>query len=161
MKKTIFMKLLKFLVPVFFVLFGLIQCKPLAINDQGVTGNITWIEGNQMPKKTASGEPLTTNLGGIPVKRIVRIYPLLNISDVSMENGLIQNLAYSPITEVESDENGNYSLQLNPGRYSVFTVEVGGLFANVFDSQGNIQPFTIREGEWIRCNILIDYQAVF
>lgn len=155
------MKPLKFLLIAFFVFFGLTQCKQISTSGQGVKGEITWIEGNQMPKKMDSGAAQTTDLVGIPVRRIVRIYPLLNLSDVSMENGLIQNLANSPITEVESDENGNYSLQLNPGKYSIFTVEADGLFANIFDDQGNVQPFTVKEGEWIKINIIINYKAVF
>lgn len=155
------MRQLRFLMIAFFTTFAMTSCKTYLPDGQGVTGKITWIEGNQMPTRTVSDEATQTDSKGIAVKRIVRVYPLLNIVDVSMENGLIQNLTSSPITDVESDENGTYSLKLSPGRYSVFTVEEGGLFANVFDGQGNVQPLTIMEGQWTTLDIVINHKAVF
>jgi hypothetical protein len=114
-----------------------------------------------MPTRTLSGEPSKTNPNGTTIKRIIRVYPLINIEDVSIENGLIRNLAASPITEIETDEDGKYSLKLSPGSYSVFTVEEGGLFANIFDGQGNVQPVTVKEGQWTKLDIVINHKAVF
>ena len=98
---------------------------------------------------------------GDPVKRTVRVYPLIKISDVTLENGLFQSVAAKPITEIETDENGEYSINLSPGRYSILTVEEGGLFASIFDGDGNIQPVTIKEKEWKLLDIVINYKAAF
>jgi hypothetical protein len=155
------MKKLSFLLIALVTVLGWTQCKPYLAEGQGITGQITWIEGNQMPTRTLSGEPSKTNPNGTPIKRIVRVYTLINIEDVSIENGLIRNLAASPITEIESDQDGKYSLKLSPGRYSVFTVEEGGLFANIFDGQGNVQPVTVKEGQWTKLDIVINHKAVF
>lgn len=141
--------------------FTFTQCKPYQPEGQGITGQVTWLEGNQMPTISESGKESQKEPKGKPVKRTIRIYPLLKISDMSMEDGLIKSLAAKPITEIESDETGKYSIQLSPGRYSVFTVEEDGLFANIFDGEGNVQPVTVKEGEWTLLDIVINYKAVY
>lgn len=141
--------------------FTFTQCKPYQPEGQGITGQVTWLEGNHMPTITDSGKESKKESKGIPVKRIIRIYPLLKISDMSLEDGLFKSIAAKPITEIETDESGKYSIKLSSGRYSVFTVEEDGLFANIFDGEGNVQPITVKEGEWILLDIVINYKAVF
>lgn len=114
-----------------------------------------------MPTISDSGNESIKDPKGKPVKRTIRIYPLLKISDMSLEDGLFKSLAAKPITEIETDETGKYTVQLSPGRYSVFTVEEDGLFANIFDGEGNVQPVTVKEGEWTLLDIVINYKAVF
>lgn len=141
--------------------FTFTQCKPYQPEGQGITGQVTWLEGNQMPTISETGNESKKDPKGIPVKRTIRIYPLLKISDMSLEDGLFKSLAAKPITEIETDESGKYSIKLSPGRYSVFTVEEDGLFANTFDGEGNVQPVTVKEGEWTLLDIVINYKAVF
>ncbi|MDP2041405.1 MAG: carboxypeptidase regulatory-like domain-containing protein [Algoriphagus sp.] len=140
--------------------FLFLSCKPLKPEGQGITGTVTWIEGNQMPMITESGKaaPKTTPK---PVKRTIRIYPLTKFSDLKMEDGLFTAIASKPITEVESDKQGKYSIQLSPGRYSVFIVEENGLFANIFDGEGNVQPVTVKENEWTLLDVEVNYKAVY
>ena len=95
------------------------------------------------------------------IQRMVRVYPLTKFSDLKMEEGLFTAVAEKPITEVESDENGNYSIQLSPGRYSLFVVEENGLFANIFDGEGNVNPVTVKENEWTLLDVVVNYQAVY
>ena len=142
----------------------LFQCAPYQPEGQGVVGLVTWQEGNQMPMITEEpkeGKKDKRVTIGDPVKRTVRVYPLIKISDVTLENGLFQSVAAKPITEIETDENGEYSINLSPGRYSILTVEEGGLFASIFDGDGNIQPVTIKEKEWKLLDIVINYKAAF
>ncbi|OOG73198.1 hypothetical protein B0E43_14520 [Algoriphagus sp. A40] len=136
------------------------NCKPYKPEGQGITGTITWLEGNQMPMVTESGNP-ASKPDPKPIKRFVRFYPLIKFSDLKIENGLYTAVADKPITEVETDENGRYSVQLSPGRYSVFVVEEGGLFANIFDGEGNVQPVTVKENEWTLLDIVVNYKAVY
>lgn len=96
-----------------------------------------------------------------PIQRTLRFYPLIKFSDLKIENGLYTALAEKPVTETETDESGNYSIQLSPGRYSVFVVEEGGLFANIFDGEGNVQPVTVKEKEWTLLDIVVNYKAVY
>lgn len=136
------------------------NCKPYKPEGQGITGTVTWLEGNQMPMATESGTP-DSKSAAKPVKRSVRFYPLIKFSDLKIEDGLYTAVAEKPLTEVETDENGRYSVQLSPGRYSVFVVEEGGLFANIFDGEGNVQPVTVKENEWTLLDITVNYKAVF
>ena len=142
----------------------LFQCAPYQPEGQGVVGLVTWQEGNQMPMITEDakeGKKDKRITVGDPVQRTVRVYPLLKISDVTLENGLFQSVAAKPITEIETDEDGRYSINLSPGRYSILTVEEDGLFASIFDGEGNIQPITIKENEWTLLDIVVNYKAAF
>lgn len=133
-------------------------CKPYQPEGQGITGTVTWVEGNQMPtiidSKTADQRPAAK-----PIQRTVKIYPLIQFEDLKIENGLYTAVAEKPLTEVRTDEKGNYSVQLSPGRYSVFVVEEGGLFANIFDGEGNVQPVTVKEKEWTLLDIAVNHMA--
>ena len=140
-----------------------IQCNSIKSENQGVTGTVTWLEGNQMPMvKSPNQKPDTlTSSQGIPVTRKIKVYPLTNLADVQQANGLFQSVKGEPVAEVSTDESGRYSLLLPSGRYSIFTEEEDGLFANNFDGDGNIAPLLIRKGEWIQKDIVINYKAYF
>jgi hypothetical protein len=139
------------------------QCKSQKNESQGISGKITWLEGNQMPtiRSEKDSSNTTVNPKGTPVKRTLKVYPLTNMIDAKEENGLFISIVGEPIASFESDENGNFSIELNPGKYSIFTVEEEGLFANSFDGQGNIEPFEIKKGEWVKKDIVINYKAYF
>jgi hypothetical protein len=143
----------------FFVLFswlGFSSCKPMQTDGQGITGKVTWIEGNQMPMISDSGEKRKEPEG---IKRTVLIYPLTKFSDLKLENSLFIPPTTQALKEVETDSKGKFTIQLSPGRYSVFTVEEGGLFANIFDGEGNVMPVTVKEGQWTLLDILVNYKA--
>lgn len=135
-------------------------CKPYQPEGQGITGTVTWVEGNQMPMVSESGDTPSKNVAK-PVKRTVRVYPLIQFEDLKVENGLYTAIAEKPLTEVETDEKGRYSVQLSPGRYSIFIVEESGLFANIFDGEGNVQPVTVKESEWTLLDIEVNYKAAY
>lgn len=135
-------------------------CKPYQPEGQGITGTVTWVEGNQMPMVSESSDTPSKNVAK-PVKRTVRVYPLIQFEDLKVENGLYTAIAEKPLTEVETDEKGRYSVQLSPGRYSIFIVEESGLFANIFDGEGNVQPVTVKESEWTLLDIEVNYKAAY
>lgn len=43
------------------------------------------------------------------------------------------------------------------GRYSLFTVEENGYFANIDDLDSFIQPVKVNSGEWEEHDIIINY----
>jgi hypothetical protein len=145
------------------LLLLLTQCKAMKTEDQGISGKVTWLEGNQMPTIISDDQKSnpTERTKGKPVVRVIKVYPLVNMADARLEDGLFQAIVGDPITEVISDENGDYSLFLPPGKYSLFTVEEEGLFANSFDGNGNIEPIIIKKGEWVKRNLVINYKAYF
>lgn len=154
------MKELSILISFVFASISLMSCKPYKPEGQGITGTITWQEGNQMPMMIEEGQA-NTRTAPKPIKRTVRVYPLIKFSDLKMEEGLFTAVAEKPITEVESNESGVYSIQLSPGRYSILIVEEGGLFANIFDGDGNVNPVTVKENEWTLLDVVVNYKAVF
>jgi hypothetical protein len=154
------MNRLFFVLAFFFAPFTFQSCKPYKPEGQGITGTITWLEGNQMPTITDTENP-DERPAAKPIQRTLRIYPLIQFEDLKVEQGLYTAIAEKPLTEVQTDENGKYSVQLSPGRYSVFVVEEDGLFANIFDGEGNVQPVTVKENEWTLLDIEVNYQAVF
>ena len=149
-----------FFLSLFCLALSLVGCKPYKPEGQGITGTITWLEGNQMPMVTEHGKA-ADKVAPKPIKRVVKVYPLIKFSDLRMEEGLFTAVAGQPITEVESNDSGAYSIQLSPGRYSVFVVEENGLFSNVFDGDGNVNPVTVKENEWTLLDIVVNYKAVY
>lgn len=137
------------------------HCKTMKNSEQGIKGQVTWVEGNQMPMISEEGQSTTERKTGRPIQRTIVIYPLTKISDAKMENSLFTAVNGKPVTEVESDEEGNFEVALAPGQYSVFTQEDSGLFANSFDLNGNIQPIQVEKGTWSKLNILINYKAAY
>jgi hypothetical protein len=140
------------------ILLTLSQCKPYVPEGQGIIGTITWIEGNQMPMIQDGEDPTNQEK---KVEREIQIFPLTNISDVKIEEGLITSIATKKIKVVKTDGTGKYAIDLSPGRYTILTVEENGLFANIFDADGNIQPVTVKENEWTLLDILINYKAYY
>ncbi len=150
-------RLLKLLV-LSLMLVSFYQCKPYVPEGQGIIGTVTWIEGNQMPMIQDGEDP---SKEAKKVERTIQIFPLTNLSDVKVEDGLITSIASKKIKEVKTDGTGKYAIDLTPGRYSIFTVEEDGLFANIFDGEGNIQPVTVKENEWVLLDIEINYKAFY
>jgi len=128
--------------------------------DQGIKGQLYWLEGNHMPMMHEEGEePVERERQ--TVQRKIRVYELTRMDQAKQRDGLYEEVSTSLVAEGESDESGAFEIGLPPGRYSVFTVEEEGLFANVFDAQQNIQPVEVQEGEWKEMEIRIDYKAFY
>ncbi|MEN2281495.1 carboxypeptidase regulatory-like domain-containing protein [Algoriphagus sp. SE2] len=140
------------------IILSFAACRPYVPEGQGIIGTITWIEGNQMPMIQNGEDPSNK---AKKVERVIQIYPLTNIADVKMEEGLITAIATKKIKEVKTDGTGKYAIDISPGRYTILTVEEDGLFANIFDGEGNIQPVTVKEKEWTLLDILINYKAFY
>ena len=145
---------------IFFVGMFLISCKAYKPEGQGIIGTVTWVEGNQMPTISDS-ESTPDRISPKPIKRTIQIYPLLKFEDLKVEDGLYTAVAAEPLQTVETDEKGKYSLQLDPGRYSVLVVEEGGLFASIFDGESHVQPVTVKENEWTLLDIEVNYKATY
>lgn len=154
------MKILYIIASVLFTGLLVISCKSQKPEGQGIAGKITWLEGNQMPLMTEEGEA-SEKTKSKPIKRTVVVYPMVKFSDLKIVDGLFTEVAVKPITEVESNDDGLYIIPLSPGRYSLFVVEKNGLFANIFDGEGNVQPVTVKDNEWNLLDIVVNYKAVY
>lgn len=149
-----------FFIAIIFVGILIVSCQPLKPEGQGITGTVTWLEGNQMPMMSENGKA-DEKSKPTPIKRLIKVYPLIQFSDLKMEEGLFTAVAAESIAEVETNDTGVYSIQLSPGRYSVFIVEEAGLFANIFDGEGHVNPVTVKENEWNLLDVVVNYKAAF
>jgi len=138
-------------------------CKAIKMEhdqEQGIIGQVYWMEGNQMPMIVEDGEePIKQEQ--TKIQRTVRIYELTRLNQLDQANGLFSEPPTTLVAEVTSDESGHFKVGLPPGTYSVFTVEEEGLFASIFDREMNVNPIEITEEEWVILNIKIDYKAFF
>ena len=126
---------------------------------QGICGTVVEKRGNYMP----SPDSPRPNPGGTPVVREVLIFPLLNMSQVDAgDNGFINSVrSAKPIKTVKSGKDGKFCVGLPVGRYSVVVQEPKGLYANLSDSQNNINPVQVEKGRKAQATVEISHQAVF
>ncbi len=125
---------------------------------QGISGLITEIKGNQMPKvgiPPATPKPLSTT---------VYVYEPTHISQVKpLETGspLYTAINRKLVASVVSDSLGRYSVALPTGTYSVFVKKGDYFFANLFDTQNNIQLVTVDSGKVTPMNVLVNSGASY
>jgi len=123
---------------------------------QGISGQVLWVAGNQMPSPDA---PPSKGRG---VQRTLYIYELSNASQTRTTEGVFHtNIQTKLVTQVVSDANGNFAVSLKPGTYSLFSKEEKGLFASTYDGEMNINPVEVQEGQVTQVELLINYQASY
>ena len=142
-------------------LFLFSSCKTNKISTQGIKGQIFWVEGNQMPQAKSEGSTSVSPAAKRPVKRTIQIHQLTHINEASLGDYLFGNIETPLVASVETNNEGEFSVKLPPGKYSIFTVEENGYFASIFDLDSYIHPVKVEENEWSKIEITIDYKASF
>lgn len=125
---------------------------------QGIYGRVFWVSGNQMPVLPRKGK---NNQAAAPVSREVWVYRLMQESQLNKNGRLYQKPTEAPLAKTTADKDGCFQVSLPSGSYSVFTLEKEGLFANMFDGKGNINPVEVKGGNISEVNININYKAVY
>jgi len=115
-----------------------INLKKITI-DEGITGTLYQKEGNCMPPIIDENSTCKT----FPIKRKILVYEYTKTSQVDGYGPVFNAISTRKIAETESDYLGFYEIKLSPGTYSVFILEKGNLYANLFDGQGGINPVEI------------------
>ena len=128
--------------------------------EQGVRGQVLWLEGNFMPGIHEEGE-VPERPSGQRIQRTLRIYELTNRDEAEYRDGFFVNVEEELVATVESNPSGNFSVALEPGRYSVLVEEEQGLFAGVYDGEGNLQPVTVAKDSLSYLEIKVDYKAAY
>lgn len=124
---------------------------------QGIHGDVRWLEGNQMPgpgKKMNSGKP---------VVREIYIYEAVKPDHTTpgKSSTFVEKVNAQLVKCIKNRKDGTFSVSLAPGKYSVFTMEPDGLWANTFDGDGYINTVTVQEGQSTTIHILINYKAYY
>ena len=136
------------------ILFVVLQLQAEA-QKQGIKGQVLWVSGNQMP---GTSKKITPQQG---IVREVVIYPEIKLKDTKQTDGFFTITQSVPVATVLSKSDGSFYVKLPPGNYSVFTKESKGLFANLFDGQGIINPVKVKPKKYTWITLAIDYEAVY
>ncbi len=122
---------------------------------QGLQGQVFWVSGNQMPGPDVV---LSPNQGAV---REILIYEVTNITDATQVGPFFRDIKTKLVASAQSKSDGTFKVKLPVGSYSVFTREKNGLYANLFDGKGYINPVTIKAGQYAWRTITIDYEAAY
>ncbi|MEM6842035.1 MAG: N-acetylmuramoyl-L-alanine amidase [Bacteroidota bacterium] len=140
-----------------------LELAPLPTEDsikQGVAGQVHWYEGNLMPTISEDTTEIS-NTKGEPVQRTLRVYELTHQDETKQVNHFFQDIKTKQVAKVVTDASGKFQLSLPTGQYSLFVEEESRLFANHFDGQGNIAPFTVYADSITQIEVKVDYKAVY
>jgi hypothetical protein len=123
---------------------------------QGIAGEVVWTEGNNMP-----GVGVNTVVTKKVAREIV-VYPMINQKDVtSTEAPFYSNVNIKSVAKGKSGKNGKFFIRLPQGKYSVFVLEKGKLYANSLDGDGNINPVEVNKNKVTISGMIINYEAVY
>jgi len=136
-----------------------LQALPQPI-EQGIRGQVLWLEGNLMPSIGEEGD-VPERPTGEGIQRTLHIYELTDRNEAEYRDGFFVNVEEELVKTVESNPSGNFSVALEPGRYSVLVEEDQGLYAGVYDGEGNLQPVTVVEDSITYLEIKVDYKAAY
>lgn len=129
--------------------------------EQGLAGQVIWFEGDMMPTINDEPDVNRKRFKGEPVQRVLHIHQLTTMDEATSEGPFFKDIKTELVATVETNEEGEFSISLPTGQYSVFVVEEEGLFANLFDGEGYINPVEVKEGEITPMKIEVNYKAAY
>ncbi len=125
---------------------------------QGIKGTIIWLEGNLMPGTDNSNIKAKA---GKPVVREIYVYKLVNVKETESEGSFFTRVRGNLVKKSQSNESGDFYIQLPAGEYSIFVKEKKGLYANLFDGNSNINPVVVNKNKVTEIALKIDYEAFY
>ena len=125
----------------------------------GIWGTVSNVEGDCMPTIPAC------NLccRNCPVQRTVKIFQYTLVSDgvtTDPYKVFFDSFNTQLVTQVDTDNNGFFQVNLPAGHYSIVIVENGKLYANIRDGQGGLSPVILTSGTK-NLNLFMTYKATF
>lgn len=143
------MQIMKFI----FILLAFASCT--SVQTQGVQGQVFWLSGDQMP---GPGKKRSPQQG---VVREILFYEATTLAEAKQESNFFSLPNKQPVGTVMSSPEGNFSINLPAGKYSVFVKEQDGLFANLFDGDGCINCISVAPKKMTWITITVDYAAAY
>ena len=124
---------------------------------QGIYGQVKERYGNWEPV----WDPNDNSRGYRPIVRDIYVYEYTTIKD--FDQAYIDCLYPADkmpnplVATTTSKENGFYQLHLEPGKYSVFMLEEGNMYATGGDGYGGLNPITIGVGSLLRYDLILNH----
>ena len=122
---------------------------------EGIQGQVFWLSGNQMP---GPGKSIPPQNG---VAREIVVYKAVTLNDAEQSDQFFNNVKADLVTKAMSKPDGTFKIKLPPGKYSVFTQEQKGLFANIIDQDGCVSCVEVRPKKYTWMTITVDYEAAY
>lgn len=141
------------MVKAIFVILLLGGCASIQV--QGIKGQVFWLSGDQMPGPDKKRSPQQG------IVREILFYEATKIAETKQDDNFFTINGKSPVGTVISQPNGDFSISLPPGKYSVFIKEQDKLFANLFDGDGCINCITVEPKKIAWLTITVDYAAAY
>ena len=131
--------------------------KPFTLAKQGIEGTIYKVSGNMMP---GPGANKSTPKG---TKATLYIFELTNANQVvrQEQSAFYTSIKSKLVKKVDSNSKGRFSVQLPPGRYSLFVKKDSLYYANLYDDKNNIFPVEVLPKKMTKVEFRIDYNAVY
>jgi hypothetical protein len=126
------------------------------VKDQGIQGMVQWISGNQMPGPDKPGGSSSKG-----ISREIYIFPAMNTQNYKPVDGFYKEIGSQPIAVTRSSDDGSFKVSLPAGRYSVFSKEERGFFANRYDGDGCINCIEVKSKAYTILTFTIDYDAAY
>jgi len=99
---------------------------------------------------------------GNPVQREVYIYKAVKLDDtINHDGSFFKSISSDLVEKVETNREGKFRVYLAPGRYSLFVLEKGQLYANTFDGDNYVHPVTVEPNKFTEIKISINYKAYY
>ncbi len=119
-------------------------------NGSGIFGQASMVSGNCTPGPSSKNSSCSTNF----VSRNIYVRKLTSIDD-SVTYGYFQ-FADEATASTVSDEQGMFSLDLEPGTYSIFVADDGKEYCNSFNAEGIACLVEVKEDIKTDFNLVID-----
>lgn len=134
--------------------FSVFSCSRVSVK---VTGNVIRVRGNQMP----SPDLPKPEYPGFRTT-VFFFEPALqaNAKKAGMD-GVFYDVGTRLAGRAETDAQGDFSLKLKPGRYSVLIGKDTFFYANIIDGQGYLHPVEVKKGERNRIGLRADWDAKY
>lgn len=128
--------------------------KPSKIH-QNLSGYIYRVSGNQMP---GPGRQSGQKHG---VSRNLFIYEATTTKNTSGDSPLFTRITTHLVARTKSDSAGHYTVQLPPGKYSVFIMDGTNFFAAESNSEGILNPVEITGKAFVQQDFTLSANAVY
>ena len=122
---------------------------------EGIQGQVFWLSGNQMP---GPGKSILPQQG---ISREIVVYKATTLQDAEQNGQFFSNVRTELVTTVQSKADGSFKIKIPPGKYSVFTQEQNGLFANLIDQDGCVSCVVVHPKKYSWMTITVDYDAAY
>lgn len=142
----------------YFFLLGCMHFKPpIKVQErQGIQGQVLEQKGNKMPQKAralSKGEGYATQ---------VYIFEPTTIQSAEQLSGSIFKLPSTHLIGVyTTDSIGQFRVQLNPGKYSVFAKYLNGYYAASFNQLNELGIVQVLPGTYTAIDVIISAKASY